>query len=53
MMTVGVLLTLRADGQRPFDTTVVATSGDQEIDAADRQILERLWGKIGDSVIAT
>jgi hypothetical protein len=50
MMTVGVLLTIRTDGLRPWDTTVVATRGDQQIEPEDRTLLERLWGKIGESV---
>jgi hypothetical protein len=53
MLTAGVLLTLRHDGRRPFDTTVVATRGEQQIGAPDRRILEQLWGKIGESVVAT
>lgn len=51
MMTVGVLLTPRADGRRPWDTTLMATHGDQGIDADDRAVLEQLWGQIGDSVV--
>jgi len=50
MLTVGILLTLRSDGRRPWDTTVVATRGVQHIGTDDRAILERLWGKLGESV---
>jgi hypothetical protein len=49
MLTVGVVLTPRFDGRRPWDTTVVATDGDQEFDAEDRAALEQLWGKLGES----
>lgn len=51
MPTVGVLLTIRRDGRPPFDTTVVATRGDQEIAHEDRVLLERLWGGLGESIV--
>jgi hypothetical protein len=51
MMTVGVLLTPRGDGRRAWDTTVVATQGDQRIDDDERALLQRLWGGMGESVI--
>ena len=49
MMTVGILLTPRRDGRRPWDTTTAATSGQQEFDQADRVALEVLWGRLGDN----
>lgn len=48
-MTVGVLLTPRTDGIRPWDTTIAATRGDQGFDPRYRTYLERLWGPIGAS----
>lgn len=41
LMTVGVLLTPRTRG---WDTTIVATSGEQGFDEEDRRALEKLWG---------
>ncbi len=41
LLSVGVLLTPR---QRGWDTTLVATKGDQAIDPERRTALERLWG---------
>ena len=46
-MTVGILLTRRADGLRPWDTTVAATRGDQGFDPRFRRFLDRLWGPLG------
>jgi hypothetical protein len=46
-MTVGVLLTPRADGARPWDTTMVATRGDQGHSPKARYALELLWGPLG------
>lgn len=43
-VTVGVLLTPRFDGWRPWDTTVAATKGDQHLDPEHREALERVWG---------
>jgi hypothetical protein len=48
-MTVGVLLTPRRDGVRPWDTTVLATRGEQNFDPRYRLALEKLWGNLGDS----
>lgn len=48
VMTVGVLLTPRHDGLRPWDTTMVATTGDQGIESTDRALLESAWGKLGE-----
>jgi hypothetical protein len=50
IMTAGVLLTPRGDGVRPWDTTMVATSGDQGFTPAYRAALEHLWGPIGSGV---
>lgn len=46
-MTVAVLLTPRADGLRPWDTSMAATRGDQHFEPDLRAALERLWGKLG------
>ncbi|MGW4942965.1 hypothetical protein ACWEOZ_15425 [Actinoplanes sp. NPDC004185] len=46
-LTVGVLLTPRHDGLRPWDTTMVATKGEQGLDVSIRQQLEALWGEPG------
>ena len=43
-LTVGVLITPRSGGGRLWDTTTVSTSGDQNLDAADRAQIERAWG---------
>jgi hypothetical protein len=47
MLSVGVLLTPRHDGHRPWDTTMAATRGDQGLDAKSRRALELLWGPLG------
>lgn len=47
VMTVGVLLTRRSDGLRPWDTSMAATIGDQHFEPDLRSALERLWGKLG------
>jgi hypothetical protein len=44
LMTVGILLTPRHDGRRPWDTTMVATRGEQGLDPDLRSALEKLWG---------
>ena len=49
MLTVGVVLTPRGDGSRPWDTTVVATKTDQRLDDDERAALEGLWGRLGES----
>jgi hypothetical protein len=46
-LTVGVLLTPRSDGLRPWDTTLVATRGAAALDADYRALLERAWGPFG------
>ena len=43
LLSVGVLLTPRHDGRRPWDTTMVAVAGDLELDAEYRGQLEALW----------
>ena len=50
MLSVGVLLTPRHDGYRPWDTTMVATRGDQGLDPRSRDALELLWGPLGTTV---
>ncbi len=49
MLSVGVLLTPRHDGYRPWDTTTAATRGDQGFDPRFREALELLWGPLGTS----
>lgn len=41
--TVGVLLTPRADGPRPWDTTTIATNGPPPYDAAEYALLTRAF----------
>jgi hypothetical protein len=53
MLTVGVVLTPRGDGLRPWDTTAIATQGNQAFEDDERPALERLWGQIGESVVHT
>jgi hypothetical protein len=43
LLTVGLLLTPRRDGRRPWDTTMAAVLGDLELSAEYRKELERLW----------
>lgn len=50
LMTVGILLTPRGDELGPWDTTVIATQGDQGLDKDQRAAFEGLWGKMGESV---
>lgn len=45
LMTVGILLTPRDDGRRPWDTTLAAVRGEQDIDLMLRSALEELFGK--------
>jgi hypothetical protein len=47
MLTVGVLLTPRHDGHRPWDTTTAATRGDQGFHPKFREALELMWGPMG------
>ena len=47
MMTVGVMITPRPDDHRPWDTSMVATRGDQGFSVEERGSLERLWGLPG------
>jgi hypothetical protein len=46
-MTVGILLTPRRDGVRKWDTTMVATRGDQGYGPKARHALELVWGPLG------
>lgn len=50
MLSVGVLLTPRHDGYRPWDTTMAATRGDQGLDPRSREALELVWGPLGTTV---
>jgi hypothetical protein len=43
--TVAVMLTPRYDAVRPWDTTVYAILGDQELDASDVAVLQQLWNR--------
>jgi hypothetical protein len=45
VVTVGVLLTPRFDGLRPWDTTMVRVAGDLELTEDELQRLGRLWNK--------
>lgn len=47
--TVGVLLTPRTDGARPWDTTCVYTTDHLGFEPDQRAQLERLWGAFGSS----
>lgn len=42
-MTVGVLMTPRTDGLRPWDTTMCAVFGEQEFTPEARAALEEMW----------
>lgn len=44
-VTVAVMLTPRHDAVRPWDTTVFAILGDQELEPGDVTILEQLWNR--------
>lgn len=51
-LTVGVLLTPRSnDAEQSWDTTMVATRGDQGFDADSRAKLEDIFGQPGDLLI--
>jgi hypothetical protein len=43
LTTVGVLLTPRTDGRRPWDTTMVSVSGDVKFSTEDLEQLRELW----------
>lgn len=47
LLTVGILLTPRHDGLRPWDTTLAATAGQQGLEPDLRSTLEGLWGPFG------
>lgn len=51
LMTVGILVTPRHNGRRPWDTTMCATRGDQGFDPTERAALEQLWGPIGANLL--
>lgn len=46
-ISVGILLTPRLDGYRPWDTTMIATRGDMEFGPKTRHALELVWGPLG------
>jgi hypothetical protein len=50
LLTVGVLLTPRTDGKRPWDTTMIATYGDEPLRVDERAQLEHIWGRLGQGV---
>jgi hypothetical protein len=43
LTTVGVVLTPRTDGVRPWDTTMIATSGDLELDEEQIALYRQVW----------
>jgi hypothetical protein len=43
--TVAVMLTPRHDAVRPWDTTVFAIFGDQELEPGDVAVLQQLWNR--------
>ena len=47
MTTVGVLLTPRSDGRRPWDTTTCAVAGDLRLTADQLTAYRQLWGPAG------
>jgi hypothetical protein len=50
LLTAGVLLTPRTDGLRPWDTTMIATSGDESFSTEERAEVEHIWGRLGQGV---
>jgi hypothetical protein len=45
LTTVGILLTHRTDGQRPWDTTMVSVRGDLELTEEEIETFERMWDR--------
>ena len=43
LITMGVLLTPRTDGVRPWDTTMIATAGDPDLNAEQLAAFRRIW----------
>jgi hypothetical protein len=43
LTTVGVVLTPRGDSERPWDTTMIAASGDLQLDAEEVAELRTIW----------
>jgi hypothetical protein len=43
LTSVGVLLTPRNDGVRPWDTTMIRTSGDLKLTAEEINAMKELW----------
>jgi hypothetical protein len=50
LVTVGVLLTPRRDGRRPWDTTMVRAAGDFELTEEEVNGLEVLWNRRDESL---
>lgn len=51
LMTVGVMITPRQDGQRPWDTTVFAIPGDLDLTDDEIALYTKLWPAGGTDVI--
>jgi hypothetical protein len=51
--TVGVLITPRQDGVRPWDTTMIATAGDLGLEDAELAALRRAWDDADDTPLVT
>ncbi len=47
LMTVGILLTPRADEFGPWDATLIATQATEALNPEDRAKAEKFWGKFG------
>jgi len=45
LTTVGILLTHRTDGQRPWDTTMVSVRGDLELTEEEIETFESVWDR--------
>lgn len=48
LTTVGVLLTPRQDGRRPWDTSVTRVWGDVDYEPGSAEVMRRLWGASND-----
>ncbi len=51
LTTVGVLLTPRRDGQRPWDTTIVAATGDLELTDEELASYRTVWQSEGEATL--
>ena len=45
LITVGMLLTPRTDGVRPWDTTMIATAGDPGLDSEQLATFRQIWSQ--------